>query len=103
MSEYVNAYLVTNEVLIQIDLDVGMKSNSENIPSKLLKGTPEIVGALPEKGYVLLGAKQTNPELYCNTNEYFKDFNHDGNLKGDILVIRTNDNGDPIDISAEKT
>jgi hypothetical protein len=98
MSEYISAYLVTNEVLIQIDIDVGMRSTTEDTPSKILKSTPEIVGAWPENDYVLLGTTQSLSSLYDNENEYLNGFNHDGHLKGGILVIKTDEAGNPINI-----
>jgi hypothetical protein len=98
MSELINAILLTNQGTRNIKLDVGMKSNTNLTPIHILKGSPEIVGAWPEMDYVLLGSSENIIDKMTNTNNNLNKFNHRDQLKGDLIVVKTNEEGDPIDL-----
>tara|TARA_Y100000389_G_C17261488_1_gene413245 strand:- start:252 stop:560 length:309 start_codon:yes stop_codon:yes gene_type:complete len=82
-------------VNVNFDLIV---DNHDDTPSKLLQGSPTIVGARPENDLLLLGIDQTTLNLPLNSFPLFDSFNKDDELRGNILIIKTNEDGDPIDI-----
>lgn len=87
----------TSPSYVNVNFDL-IVDNDDHTPTKLLKGSPTIVGAKPESDLLLLGIDQTMTNLKTNRFDYFESFNKDGELKGDILIVKTNEDGDPIDI-----
>ena len=68
-------------------------------PHEIL-GPTTIVGALPEKDLVMLANEIQTPDTGpILSNPYINAFNKENTIYGNILIIQTNQNGDPIDIS----
>ena len=74
----------------------GRNAAKQDSPGGILQGTVTIVGAYPQDDLVLLG---TTYSTVKNEHPYLEKFNHDDDgILGDVLVVRTDSNGDPIDI-----
>ena len=87
---YTALYVQTNSDIIEVDIIHG--------PHEFI-GETSIIGAFPDEDLVLLGpstntSKTINESIFVN-----KYFNKDeDNIYGDVLVVKTDNNGDPIDL-----
>ena len=107
MSEYIDAMLLrTNYETERISLDVGMRSTTNHTPRHVLNcNCTEIVGAMPEFDYVLLAGDQQEMRMKredINRNKMLLLCNTDNSdIYGNVLMIKTNEKGDPINIDSE--
>ena len=61
-------------------------------------GSTSIIGAFPDEDLVLLGPS-INTSTNINDSVFLKYFNKDTeNVYGDVMVVKTDVNGDPIDL-----
>jgi hypothetical protein len=81
-----------------------IKVNSEIDEVKILNGphdflgSTSIIGAFPDEDLVLLGSS-TNTNTNANNSIFLKYFNKDTDyIFGDVLVVKTDVHGDPIDL-----
>lgn len=88
-------YYITSDTMKECDIDFGMVGEKGKTPKDILKGDLTIVGSCGEGDIVLLGT-DNGEEL--NTNEVLKRMSVDiKGVKGPVLMIETDENGDPID------
>ena len=70
----------------------------KNGPYEVLKDAT-FIGALPDDNLVMMGSKSDKCDLE-NKNKFLKKFNRDDEkIYGNVLVIKTDDNGDPVDFT----
>ena len=73
-----------------------------NTPTRILGAEPTILGANPDHDLVLLGICQTDVyHLPLNTNNMLDSFNKDDNIRGPLLIMKTDEGGDPIDCDVD--
>lgn len=77
----------------------------DNTPSYILGGSPTILGANPDEDLVLFGRNQNEVNFpywfHIHTNSILDSFNMEENLRGPLLIMKTNLGGDPIDCDFE--
>lgn len=93
----VQVLYITKDRMDTIDVDFGMNPIYEKTVNHILKGEVTIVGAYPDKNLIIVGNKIQQTSGYNNTNPFLDDFNKD-EVKGDVVVMKTNDIGEPINI-----
>ena len=81
---------------IYITVHFGFNS-CDNTPSHILGGSPTILGANHDQDLVLSGRNQHEVNSFpLNTNSLLDSFNMEENLRGPLLIMKTNEHGDPI-------
>lgn len=90
---------VTHNNVNNVIVNFGIHTNCENHVNNILNGEPTIVGACPEEDLIVIGNKHNqsdNSNTIENTNKYLDKFNKDV-IKGDVIIMKTNTRGEPID------
>jgi len=85
-------YYITSEGIEECEVDFGIKASEGRRPVDILKGELTIVGSCGEGDIVILGTDSGEE----NKNEVLKKMSTDGIVRGPVLMIETDENGDPI-------